>query len=560
MRWCRAYCRKKRLRIFALATCLLSITLAQAADLPPWESDLSPVPVARWRGLYAGAEIGTVGLTSSFNLIDFPENSLIGQIPTNVGSLGWGAGLRFGYNEQVGALVFGFEQDLLLAIPAVAATTTPFDKFGDPFTLIQSQTINWLSTLRGRIGVSPDNRTLIYATGGAAFAGVTTASNVGFVFNGQSYDLRAGWAGGGGVEYALTNDLSVSLDYLYFDVGASTVVAQANVATLLETHDRAQLSGQIIKAGFNYRFDAGPPTAGNSLAAPFAMAGYADDFQVELGARYWYSTGKTQKNLYDPTGSFLNSRLTYSGTTGYSGETFFRVDHNIGLFFKGFAGIGRIDSGTLKDEDFPPVISPYSATLSAQQDGSLIYGVGDVGYNVLRGPNYKLGPFVGYYRDQDVLNAYGCTQIATNPSVCVPAISTGTLGITENDTWQALRLGLNGQLTFFDRFRLDLDGAWLPYAWLTGSDTHWLRIQNLPGNFTGPIPEDGSGMGVQLEAAINYFVTEAFSVGVGARYWYVATHGNTNFEGRVIDEVASLQPTPFVTERYGAFVQGAYHF
>jgi hypothetical protein len=47
--------------------------------------------------------------------------------------------------------------------------------------------------------------------------------------------------------------------------------------------------------------------------------------------------------------------------------------------------IGRIShslrKGTLKDEDFPPFLVPYSATFSAQENGSPIYANVDAGAN-----------------------------------------------------------------------------------------------------------------------------------------------------------------------------------
>jgi opacity protein-like surface antigen len=554
---------------FVLAvSCCLALSAVKAADLPPqWDSDLSSQSVYRWRGLYGGVHVGGMSATDAFAPIGFPDSGWIGIPPSTVTNpRGWVAGGQYGYSDQIGAIVFGFEQDLMLGAPAVTAAGGGFQTLGHSSTFTQTQKIDWLSTLRGRLGVTAIDRTLIYATAGVAFADVTTTSNLlfpGFLnaFSGTSNDFRVGWTAGAGVEYALTEELSARLEYLYFDVGGSAVVAQMNFPTSFETHDRARLAGQIVRVGVNYRFDPGRSSPSvDPPAGHFVLPSDDDDLQVDLGVRSWFSTGKTAKNLYGTSGSALVSRLTYSNLAGYSGETFARVDHRTGAFAKGYVGMSGIGSGNLKDEDFPPGISPYSATTSAQQDGSLLYGSGDVGYNVLRTPIYKLGPFVGYYQGREIVNAYGCSQIAANPSVCSPSFPIGTLGITENAKWQAFRVGLNGELAFLERFRLNLEGAWLPYAWLQATDTHWLRIQNLPGNFTGPIPEDGHGTGMQFEGVVSYFVTDAFSVGVGGRYWHIDTHGNSHFEGHVIDVSASPQPVTFVTERYGGFLQGAYRF
>jgi hypothetical protein len=51
-----------------------------------------------------------------------------------------------------------------------------------------------------------------------------------------------------------------------------------------------------------------------------------------------------------------------------------------GFFVKGFVGGGAIGAGTLRDEDFPPFVVPYSSTSSEQRDGRLGYGTIDLGW------------------------------------------------------------------------------------------------------------------------------------------------------------------------------------
>ena len=74
----------------------------------------------------------------------------------------------------------------------------------------------------------------------------------------------------------------------------------------------------------------------------------------------------------------------------------------------------------------------------------------------------------------------------------------------------------------------------------------------------GPIPEDGKGFGVQLEGLLSYKVTQAFSIGVGGRYWHLETKGSSHFEDAT--PTGGPQPVNFKTDRYGAFVQGAFKF
>ena len=85
--------------------------------------------------------------------------------------------------------------------------------------------------------------------------------------------------------------------------------------------------------------------------------------------------------------------------------------------------------------------------------------------------------------------------------------------IVEDDTWQALRLGLTADIPIFDRCARNLEGAWLPYVWFSGTDNHLLR-PDLPDSD----PQDGHGWGYQFEALLSYRIDDAISVGVGGRY------------------------------------------
>lgn len=277
----------------------------------------------------------------------------------------------------------------------------------------------------------------------------------------------------------------------------------------------------------------------------------ASAWDAEFGARYWYSWGRFKKDLFDPfTTSQLNSRLTYSGMNAHAGELYGRVDNVTGLFLKAYAGLGTQDNGTLKDEDFPtPFFAPYSATSSDQHDGKIRYFSGDVGYSFWRQPGARLGAFIGFHYFYEKMNAFGCTQTATNPFVCAPAFPTSVLVLSETAKWKSLRLGLAGDMMLTDRLKVTAEAAYLPYVKLDAIDNHWLRPE------INPLAESGNGWGVQLEAFLSYMVTDAFNVGVGGRYWHMQTDSaHTKFPG------APPSPMDFKTERYGVFLQGSYKF
>jgi hypothetical protein len=93
---------------------------------------------------------------------------------------------------------------------------------------------------------------------------------------------------------------------------------------------------------------------------------------------------------------------------------------------------------------------------------------------------------------------------------------------------------------------------------LRGTDAHLLRIGNDVGDFTGAIPETGTGQGYQLEAVLSYQLTPNASIGIGGRYWHMQANGLSHFEGRVVGEDTVAQPVDWKTDIYGMFLQASY--
>lgn len=305
-----------------------------------------------------------------------------------------------------------------------------------------------------------------------------------------------------------------------------------------------------------------------ATAAPVRAADWAyrpfdrptPTYTGEVGLRFWYGQTTTSKNLYDNTGSLLVSRLTYGDLSIFAAEAFGRFDLDKRWFLKGYVGGGTLRKGSLKDEDFPPVVTPYSATLSVQENGTPIYAALDAGFNAVWGPDFRVGLFAGFHYLNQTVSAFGCTQTAFNPSICgLAPIPNQVKAITQDNNWYSLRVGVDAAFDF-DRFRLSLDAAYVPYAWLYGADIHWLRLGSSPGDFTGPLPEDGKGWGYQLEAFLSYRVTEAINVGIGGRYWYMQARGFTHFENHVVAFTALPQVVEWKTQNFGVFLQGSLKF
>lgn len=283
-------------------------------------------------------------------------------------------------------------------------------------------------------------------------------------------------------------------------------------------------------------------------------------YVADFGTRFWFGRARTSKDLFDDTGALLLSRLDYHEMSIFTAEAFARFDFNNGWFLKAYTGGGGLFNGRLRDEDFPPVTVPYSATLSDQR-GSLFYGSIDAGVTLFRGPDFRVGTFVGYHFMRDTVEAFGCAQVAANPDICGDGgIPTSIRGISQNNNWHSLRLGLEAQVDLGSRWRVGVDAAWLPVVQLYGSDAHWLRIGTDPGSFTGPVPEDGRGWGYQIDAFLNYRVNDWLTLGGGGRYWRVQANGYTHFEGHVVGFDAVPQVVRWRADHFGGFLQANVRF
>lgn len=519
------------------------------APLPGSGASL-PVPGRDWSGFYVGGHAG--GAWGRDDWSD-PSGPLFsgssGSFPGGANSMGLLAGAQAGFNFQWGSWVAGIELSASAAdLDGYAKCNT--DNGGGVTAFVCHDSISSLGSISGRLGQSWGDL-LFYGKAGAAW--VTSSGDAFETARAIHYNTpsatRWGWMLGSGVEYALTQNISTFIEYNYYDFGDQDVTYSGG-----GTSGTAELHRQLsaVKMGLNYRFAAD----GGREPAAHKAPGLPMGWTAEIGARYFLSTGRMQKeiNAPDPTAK-LNSRLTYANSTGQAAETFFRFENNDGLFLKGFAGLGALSGGRLNDEDFPADDYAYSNTHSDLRDGQLAYGALDLGYDFLRRGGDTLGAFVGYRGFFQRVNGFGCYQLASG-DVCDAAEVArdpgfkSNLGLSETESWQGVALGLNSRVQLSDRLRLEIDAAYLPYVTRTSTDNHWARAN------INPLEERGHGWGSQLEAVLSYAVTDRLNVGIGARYWYFATDtASTAFAG------SSLRsPMTFNAERYGGFLQASYLF
>ena len=68
--------------------------------------------------------------------------------------------------------------------------------------------------------------------------------------------FRAGWTVGGGIEYAVAQNWTVKLDYLYYDLGRQRLGGDLG-GGVTQFFD-VKSTGHIARVGVNYLFSTGP--------------------------------------------------------------------------------------------------------------------------------------------------------------------------------------------------------------------------------------------------------------------------------------------------------------
>lgn len=259
----------------AVSALILVTSAAMAADLPvkaPISAPPPPPVSYNWTGFYVGGNIGYGWGDNSATLRPSPDAASqsywnpafnAGAAPSRFGFNRSGVigGVQVGYNYQINAWVLGVEADFQGAniddTVNVSTARAPFV----PGNFSSSQDLRWLGTIRGRMGAASDHF-LVYATGGFAYGSVNYDLNFAFANSNDFHTIsttrtETGWTIGGGLEWAAWDRWSFKFEYLYVDLGNTSLVSTpggraSNLATTLTEDFKNRYS--IFRFGANYKF------------------------------------------------------------------------------------------------------------------------------------------------------------------------------------------------------------------------------------------------------------------------------------------------------------------
>jgi len=281
------------LTLISAVSAIAFTQIASAADLPRKAPGPPPPPVVSWTGWYVGLNAGAIWSNNNdtdivsagvFNPAGFVPDIMnqgargatasLSNGGNNAGFIGGG---QIGYNWQVTNWLWGIEADIQgignnNGNNSTATTSVLANNLVPIITQLDaSNKVQWLGTVRGRLGWLTTPTFLLYATGGLAYGEVKSS-----VFITQSHgvsdtfgslassfsETRAGWTAGAGFEWLFFPRWSAKLEYLYYDLGdvsynagvLNAAFSNGFVRYGISPQVNTSFTGNIVRAGVNFHF------------------------------------------------------------------------------------------------------------------------------------------------------------------------------------------------------------------------------------------------------------------------------------------------------------------
>lgn len=197
---------------------------------------------------FAGTYFGLIG-TYAFS--EWDEKVVISDRFKELDSEGFLGGVTLGTNVQRGRVVLGVVGDI-----SWGKLDANQHREGKKFEVTTRSELENLWTARVKLGVV-EGKWMGYLTGGLAGARFTTETQLDFMKHGlmsqKQSEILLGYSIGGGVEYKMNRNWSISTEYLYVDLGGVNTAYNDFVRPTLESEvDGVTL--HTVRAGINYKF------------------------------------------------------------------------------------------------------------------------------------------------------------------------------------------------------------------------------------------------------------------------------------------------------------------
>jgi outer membrane immunogenic protein len=233
------------------------VSPALGADLPVAYTKAPVSPVYDWSGFYVGVFGGGGWGNHNVNNATGPATGFA-DYTANYSSQGGVAGGEAGYNFQSGNVVVGIEADgFWSGMKGNDAAAVAAGSF--PIASVDQDNLRWGGTLRARGGIAVD-RWMLFFTGGWAFGDIVH-TNTDPVLGVDQFTVHAnGLTAGGGVQYALMNNLIGKVEYRYYNFNGynrpgSPLTPNGQLPYTTQT------TYSVITVGLDYKFGGGPVVA-----------------------------------------------------------------------------------------------------------------------------------------------------------------------------------------------------------------------------------------------------------------------------------------------------------
>jgi len=196
-----------------------------------------------WTGAYVGLQ-GGYSWTHSQSTYDDSTLALYFPIAP-IAADGFSGGFEGGLNYRVSPnFVVGIEGDVSFAN---LTDTIPDDAGSDAHGCCQTitSTTDFGANVRGRAGVLVNSHTLLFAAGGLTISHAKVTASDGNI---SDEATLYGWTLGGGVEQAMSDKVSVKVEYLYADTGDHTWFKGEDYSST------SAGNGSTVRAGINLHF------------------------------------------------------------------------------------------------------------------------------------------------------------------------------------------------------------------------------------------------------------------------------------------------------------------